>query len=266
MFKFRLLTTLVLVPFVLLLLCWGNKTVLQYAIWVITLACGYEWLQLIPLKKPLAKGLYLILLAIIGYVIPFYFIYFVGPGLILWGLVFLWIHQYPHLQALWGRPGVVGLCGLLLLPLFAQSLLLLLDGPQGKAYMVYLLVLVWAADIGAYLAGKLWGKHRLIPLVSPGKTWEGTAGGLLFTVLAAIGGWWYFCPDSCWIWYAVALFIYCISVGGDLFVSMLKRRVDIKDTGKLLPGHGGILDRLDSLIAAAFFFYCALSAFFVVGY
>ncbi len=125
-------------------------------------------------------------------------------------------------------------------------------GGQGPALVLFMLVLIWVADSGAYFAGRAFGHHKLSPQVSPGKTWEGVVGGLLAAVLWA------------WIFHATAgvelpllsllllsLFTAVVSVGGDLWESLLKRQTGLKDSGTLLPGHGGVLDRIDSLIAAA---------------
>ena len=130
--------------------------------------------------------------------------------------------------------------------------------PDGHAWVLYLLTLVWAADIGAYFAGKYWGRHKLIPRVSPGKTVEGAVGGFVLSMLVTLAGFAYFHPQSIGIWFLIAALTTLISMLGDLFISMLKRRSQLKDTGHILPGHGGVLDRLDSLIAAAPMIYCGL--------
>ena len=147
------------------------------------------------------------------------------------------------------------------LSLFANSIWALFHHEQGRLLMVYLLVLVWATDIGAYMFGKLWGKHRLIPQVSPGKTWEGSLGGLLLALGVGWVGWVYFYPQHMSVWFAQAGVLIGIAMLGDLWISMLKRRVQIKDTGHILPGHGGVLDRLDSLLASLPFFYFFMQSF-----
>ncbi len=116
-----------------------------------------------------------------------------------------------------------------------------------------MLLLVWAADVGAYIAGKAFGKHKLAPSISPGKTWEGAIGAwLAITLYAALLM--VFAADSINLDSlpgVMVLFwaLFCLSVLGDLFESALKRQAGIKDSGSLLPGHGGILDRIDSLTA-----------------
>ena len=112
------------------------------------------------------------------------------------------------------------------------------------------MLIVWAADTGAFVAGKLFGRVKLAPQISPGKTWEGVIGGLLtVAVLAAAGGWLFDVRISVLVPFCMA--IACASVVGDLTVSMFKRTSGLKDSGAIFPGHGGVLDRVDSVAAAA---------------
>jgi len=132
--------------------------------------------------------------------------------------------------------------------------------PQGSWLILLLLLIVWAADTGAYFAGKTFGKRKLASYISPGKTWEGLLGGLIAAPLIALlasnlmpiktiePGW----------LVLLSLVAALVSAGGDLMISLHKRISGFKDSGSLLPGHGGILDRLDSLLAAAPFFALGL--------
>ena len=111
-------------------------------------------------------------------------------------------------------------------------------------------IFLWASDSGAYLVGSLIGKHRLFERISPKKSWEGSIGG---GVLALVAAWvlWYFCPImSLWQWIGMALVVVVFGTWGDLVESLLKRQLGIKDSGHILPGHGGILDRFDSSMLA----------------
>ncbi|MBF0123696.1 MAG: phosphatidate cytidylyltransferase, partial [Magnetococcales bacterium] len=124
--------------------------------------------------------------------------------------------------------------------------------PQGKLWLCYLMVVVWGTDIGAYLIGRWLGRHKLAPMVSPGKSWEGAWGGLL---VAALAGWAMIVLLSLTLTTQSAIML---SVGlsvvaqvGDLIESLFKREAGVKDAGQLIPGHGGLLDRLDSLLFAA---------------
>ena len=224
-------------------------------------ACALEWLSLIPVKQLWLKLIFIAALFLMTWLNHFNFDYWLLAGLIFWSLILVAVLSYPKSQQFWGYPWLVFLAGMLLLPLFAQSLLNVYHQNQGKNLIVYILFLVWASDIGAYLAGKQWGNAKLIPRVSPGKTTAGAGGGFIFSMLIAFGGYFYFQPQNAFRWFSIAILTAFISVLGDLFISMLKRRSNLKDTGQLIPGHGGILDRLDSLIAALPIFNCGLIFF-----
>jgi phosphatidate cytidylyltransferase len=124
---------------------------------------------------------------------------------------------------------------------------------HGPLITLALLVMVWLADSGAYFAGRRWGRTRLAPVISPGKTWEGVLGGIVTSAIAVLlAGYWY---SRSLEWtltlVPVALLAVMFSVVGDLLESLMKRQVGIKDSGSIIPGHGGVLDRIDSLTAAA---------------
>ncbi|MBX7198900.1 MAG: phosphatidate cytidylyltransferase [Rhodospirillaceae bacterium] len=132
----------------------------------------------------------------------------------------------------------------------ALSLLHLMD-VGGAQSVFWLLAVIWATDIGAYICGRLIGGPKLAPAVSPKKTWSGAVGGLIWAVIASSGVYWAyqgaFVPSIA----AIAGLLSVISQAGDLFESSLKRRYDVKDSGALIPGHGGLMDRFDGLWAAA---------------
>jgi phosphatidate cytidylyltransferase len=124
-----------------------------------------------------------------------------------------------------------------------------IDVPRGAQWLLFALCLVWAADIGAYFAGRSFGRVRLAPLVSPGKTWEGVLGGLLLAALVALwGSRWFAVPVLPFV--ALCLVVVAFSIVGDLTESLLKRFAGLKDSGTLFPGHGGVMDRIDSLTSA----------------
>ena len=138
--------------------------------------------------------------------------------------------------------------------LFAWCALVWMRLEQGAAMTIALLVVVWGADTFAYLAGRRFGKRKLAPSISPGKTIEGLAGGLVGAGLVALLAAIYaldLSPAQTLIWLLASLVAALFSVVGDLFESRLKRRAGVKDSGGLLPGHGGVLDRIDGLLAAA---------------
>jgi phosphatidate cytidylyltransferase len=133
----------------------------------------------------------------------------------------------------------------------------------GPAFLLYILVAVWAADIGAYFAGKYFGEHKLAEAISPNKTMEGVAGGLIFSlIISVIGGFILPLHGIQWLLIITLVIVSCLwSIIGDLFESMLKRDANIKDSGCLLPGHGGIYDRIDSITAAIPIFTLGLMFF-----
>ena len=111
-------------------------------------------------------------------------------------------------------------------------------------------IFIWANDTGAYLSGSLLGKHKLFPRISPKKSWEGSIGGALLTVAGAVVISLFYGFMNVWQWVGMALVVVVFGTFGDLTESMVKRHLGIKDSGKMLPGHGGILDRLDSMLFA----------------
>ncbi|MEA3250782.1 MAG: phosphatidate cytidylyltransferase [Pseudomonadota bacterium] len=167
-----------------------------------------------------------------------------------WLLSFLWVARYPDGGHQWRSTPRRALIGMwVLLPCWVGFVQLRADGLE---WLLYVLLLVWLADIGAYFAGRRFGRRKLAPRVSPGKSWEGVYGGMMITALLAMGyatGLSLNIADTLWLVVATLL-VTLVSVLGDLLESMFKRWRGIKDSGRVLPGHGGILDRIDSLTAA----------------
>ncbi|MBP0493129.1 phosphatidate cytidylyltransferase [Pararoseomonas indoligenes] len=125
------------------------------------------------------------------------------------------------------------------------------ENEAGRANLLFLLLTVWASDIGGYVAGRAFGGPKLWPQVSPGKTWTGAAGGLLLAMAIGAAAAPFLAPGSAWRAAAVAAVLAVATQAGDLFESAIKRQFKVKDTSSLIPGHGGLLDRLDGLLAAA---------------
>lgn len=166
-----------------------------------------------------------------------------------WALALLWVQGYPSSAVLWRSRWIRMAMGLLvLIPPFI-SLVYLRGFLDGHWYVIAVVLLVAAADIGAYFAGRRFGRHKLAPNVSPGKSWEGVVGGVV--AVAVIGTLFALFRDlNLVVVLAVALPAGLVSVVGDLLESMLKRHRGVKDSGRILPGHGGALDRIDGLVAA----------------
>ncbi len=182
----------------------------------------------------------------------------VGLGLaslLWWAVALAWILRYPRPI----RRSTVAVAGfLVLVPAWICLLALLRDPTAGPVAVLVVLVIVWAADAGAYFAGRRFGRIKLAPRVSPGKTWEGVIGGLAAAGLAAaIGARVLQLPSEQMVPFGLGVAL--ISVVGDLTVSLFKRNAGLKDSGSLFPGHGGVLDRIDSVSAAVPLFALGLA-------
>lgn len=169
-----------------------------------------------------------------------------------WCVAVYMVISYPDSVRLWG--GCVGklVIGWLVLLPAGVGLVTLKGLPNGNALILIVMLLVWAADIGAYFSGKAFGKRKLAPNVSPGKSWAGLYGGVGASFLVALGAALYLSLpfEKLVIFVLACVVIVLFSVIGDLTESMFKRQAGVKDSSNLLPGHGGVLDRIDSLAAA----------------
>lgn len=179
----------------------------------------------------------------------------------------MWVSQFPR-----GFSQIDPDSGQPVAPQSAQKLLLglLILVPAGLAllllkrfnaeHLLFILMVVWVADGGAYFAGKAFGKTKIAPKVSPGKSWAGLFGGVLAVVIWSwLAAGYFELSGAMQIKFAVlGLIISLFSVVGDFTQSMFKRHVSMKDSGNIFPGHGGVLDRLDSLMAAAPIYVCGL--------
>lgn len=176
-----------------------------------------------------------------------------GLAALLWLALALWTGLTVWVFALPARVSgiAVALCGLLVLPLAWMALVRMrLDWQEGQHAVMYALLIVWVADSGAYFAGRAFGRRKLAPTVSPGKTWAGLWGGFAAcAALALLVAAWRGLPWPALL--GVTLVVALFSVVGDLAESLCKRFAGLKDSGSLIPGHGGVLDRFDSLLAAA---------------
>lgn len=179
-----------------------------------------------------------------------------------WALALLWAVSYPGSALIWGSVPVRLLMGALVLLPAWLSLAWLRELEHGRWLLVYVIVLVCVNDIAAYFAGRAWGRGKLLPKVSPGKTWAGFYGGLAGGVAAAAAVGVYVGLESSWLmpWIVVGAIAVLAGILGDLIESMVKRHRGVKDSGTLLPGHGGVLDRIDSITAAAPVFALGLIA------
>ena len=176
-------------------------------------------------------------------------------SLVWWCVALVWVVRYEQgrdpraLDGVVAR-GIAGWC--VIVPAWAGIVHLHGSGDDGPWRVLLVLFIVWVADIGAYFAGRRYGRRRLAPATSPGKSVEGVVGGMaMVAVLGVAAGMWLGLSTSHILVVAsLCLFVAAVSVLGDLMESLMKRRGGVKDSGSVLPGHGGILDRIDSLTAA----------------
>jgi len=255
MLKQRIITALWLLPLAL-----GGFFLLHggwFALFIGFIVCtgGWEWARLAGLEaQPQRLGYagVVALLLLVLYQLPQL------AGLVLVLAVFWWLAAiglvlgYPASSRAWRALSVRLAIGLLILLPAWQGLLLLKQWPQGNSLILAVMLLVWTADIGAYFSGRRFGRRKLAFQVSPGKSWEGLYGGLAgslaLTLLVGLYRDW--SARDLMLALLGAALVVLISVVGDLTESMFKRQSGIKDSSNLLPGHGGVLDRIDSLTAA----------------
>jgi phosphatidate cytidylyltransferase len=156
-------------------------------------------------------------------------------------------------------PDTGGVFVALYVPFLASFAMLMLRQEDGPFRVVLFVAVTVASDVGGYVAGVLFGRHRLAPSISPGKTWEGVAGSTLFCLAVGVAGVMILLHGTWWAGLILGIAATVTATLGDLVESMLKRDIGIKDMGSLLPGHGGVMDRLDSLLPTALVSWLVLS-------
>ncbi|MCK5893659.1 MAG: phosphatidate cytidylyltransferase [Endozoicomonadaceae bacterium] len=252
MLKQRVITALMLLPVVLCGVFLLPLSLFSTFIAVVIALAAWEWANLSGFSNQLVRVGYGLLIA--GLI---YFLSSVPPGFLLgtgfawWFMALMLVISYPASKLVWENRVIRLLMGwLVLLPAWG-GLVYLKSQPQGNWLILYVFLLVWGADLGAYFSGRMFGQRKLAPVISPGKSWEGVFGGLLMTTLITLLVSWYqhLSLFECIGWVVVALVVTMVSVLGDILESMFKREAGLKDSSQLLPGHGGVMDRIDSLTA-----------------
>ena len=255
MLKQRIITALILLPIALcgFFLLEGSGFALFIGL-VVTLG-AWEWARLAGFNAQAARVAFAAVVAVLLFglhIFPDVAPWVLGAAVLWWAVATYLVLTFPQSAVHWSTTATKLLIGLLILLPAWQGLVLIKAMPLGNWLIMAVMVLVWGADIGAYFSGRKFGKRKLAPKVSPGKSWEGVLGGLLLSLLitavvGAVRGW---SASQMFAALAGAALIVLISVVGDLTESMFKRQSGIKDSSNLLPGHGGVLDRIDSLTAA----------------
>lgn len=255
MLLLRVLTAVPLAIAVIWLILFQPTAVLLYFLLFIAFVCGYEWARLAGVKSVLGQLAFAILVSAISWLCTNHLMPYVY-GLLLLATVWWFAMPFflrvacPKLQDA-GVSVPKLLIALLLIPATIMAMFIIHGMDRGPEWLLYSLMLVWVADSGAYFSGKKLGKTKLAPNVSPGKTREGLWGALLATCLYSVIAAYYFELEGLqWlILIGMSSLLTVLSVGGDLYESCLKREAGLKDSGNILPGHGGILDRVDGVLA-----------------
>ena len=262
MLKLRIITALCMASLFVAMLFLLPSLWFAIAVLPLVMMGGWEWSKLIKIRSTVARVMYLSALMFIIFGIsvwlglPDNFLAQQAQNVLigtvaLWAIIFLWIQGYPSSSILWSPRPVLALLGLILLSVTWLSVVTILLGDHAQWGLMLGILIIVFADVGGFVAGKLFGKHKLAPLVSPGKTWEGFVGAMGLQVLLIVFIVEYLPMEISLLKVAVLIFSVALySIIGDLFESMVKRYSGVKDSGSLLPGHGGVLDRIDGVMAA----------------
>lgn len=270
MLKTRVLTAFIIAPLAFGLIFLAPVELFRTAISALWLLASLEYARLAALGRAATVGLVLVQAAVFLLLFNFWgtvsqlSLSLLMAACLTWCLMLLRLVNFHAGQPPPFGYSILGFaCAVASMSFAWIALAVMRDLPQGEFWILCLLIIVWAADIGAYFAGRRFGGRQLAPSISPAKTWAGLWGGLGLAVIAALAltqlaPWYRVDPLTIAVLSAATMLA---SAGGDLFISLQKRTVGIKDTGHLLPGHGGLLDRFDSLIAAAPFFALGMLLF-----
>ncbi|GLX77192.1 phosphatidate cytidylyltransferase [Thalassotalea insulae] len=282
----RIITALLLAPLAIAAIFYMSLDSFSVFVMVIMAIGAWEWGPLMGFDNKRRRLAFVLatggLIACLWYLVPLENLWASKEQLqdtvyyILWLAVIWWLISatltflYPRYSSFWSRHrSIRGVFGwLTLIPTWLAFMVLRtsdynVDPYHGAQLIMFLFLMVWSADVGAYFVGKSIGKHKLLPNVSPGKTMEGFIGGVVFAcLLVTIAGYLLQWQQYQYLLVlAVTMLITTISVLGDLNESMFKRQAGIKDSGSILPGHGGVLDRIDSLTATTPIFALCYACF-----
>ncbi|TZF91156.1 phosphatidate cytidylyltransferase [Cognatilysobacter lacus] len=265
MTRTRVAAALVMAPVAIAAILLLDTPWMMVAAAAVFLAGLWEWFDLAEVEDSLAK--WVLLIANLGLMVAIVWasrsreggtlvLYEVGAivGIVWWALALLWLGRYEFgsNHESWARAIKLAAGTLAVVPAWCALTWMHADGPNGHKWLLTSLAAIWAADTGAYFCGRRFGRHKLAPRVSPNKTWEGLVGGVVVGTLVALGFslFAHVDPRDLPKVALVAAASILVSVIGDLFESLLKRHAGKKDSGTLIPGHGGALDRIDAVLAA----------------
>ena len=264
MLKYRLITAAVLIPLLVLAIWFLPPIPFALFMAVFIMLGAWEWSKLVGITSVVFRLSYVVAITLALFLanwIPVLPMLSIGFLTLLWAAIAIIRYERGQTPAGFHLPELKIIIGMFILVPCWVGLIVLQSGTLlGPRWLLLTLCIIWAADTGAYFAGLLWGKRQLVAKVSPNKTWEGFWGGLGLALLVAVIGSYLlplFWPQRLFIW-LLALLTVLFSVIGDLTVSLLKRMSGVKDTGQVFPGHGGVLDRIDSVMAGVIVFALGL--------
>ena len=258
----RILTAVILIPLVLILILWGPLWLQTLAAFGVAELALYEYLVLADASGAQSPRWLVLTCCAVVFAVSYWMPTFLLPAMGIFALTLLGICSLrsPLNRVL--ADAASGLFGLMYVALPLVLAVLILTQENGPAQLIFLLVVVWAGDITALYVGRLLGRRPMAPKLSPKKTWEGAAGSMVGSIAAGLGvvalgshlyrhgiglllyaqPWWY--------WVGMAILLNVAAQIGDLMESAIKRGAGLKDSGAILPGHGGVLDRIDALLVA----------------
>lgn len=249
----RVLTSLVLALFLLPMILLLPPTGLNAVIVLVTAMASWEWATLVGVRTFHNKVILLLVTLGLIWLGHSAALWVEGIAVAFWFVIFGKLAAFRRIKPrLVGKVPFLAALSIFALVPFAIGLMVIRSAPLGQWQILYIILLVFAADTGGYFAGKQWGTIKIAPSVSPKKSLQGLAGSFFFaSLIAAVFAWICHLPVADYpLWFGAVAFIVLFALVGDLFVSMIKRINDAKDSGTLLPGHGGLLDRIDGYTAA----------------
>lgn len=256
MLKYRLMTAAILIPLVLFLLFYLEPPTFFVVSGLFFLLASVEWTSFMGLRSFLGRIFYIVIMATsmaMMLKLPVTMFFILTVTFMWWMAALGLVCFYPRSKVLLNSKSVIGVMGILTIVPCWLALNYLRAEEYGLYIILFIFALIWGADTVAYFVGRKWGKTKLAPLVSPGKSVQGAVGALIYAAVLTIIAGLFTDTIPIVLFSAVMLSVVTVvfSIVGDLFESMLKREVGLKDSGAILPGHGGLLDRIDSLTAAA---------------
>jgi len=276
MLRERVITALIISALLLSAVVFMSSRFFVLTMLLVFVIAAWEWANLASLTNKIHKAFYALVVAGVSalsywHIVPFEqtsgtqgIKLLMSAAVLFWGLALIWILTYPSSVKYWASTGLRCVLGLAVLVPAYTGLVYLKEQQEQGLLVILVIAIIACADIGAYFTGKKFGKTKLARNVSPGKSWEGVLGGLACNALFALA-----CSvamglstQQTLLLVVAFVFTSLVSVVGDLFESMMKRHCGVKDSGTILPGHGGVLDRIDGWTAAVPVFTLAYLLFF----